>query len=75
MPQRGSREQFTGWSIGLGGPISARLYDKTVEIATRSKKFYLHELWQQAGWFPADSVWRFELQFRRPALGNVRTTA
>lgn len=64
-------EQFSGWSIGLGGPISARLYNKTLEIATRSKKFYLQELWQQAGWFPADAVWRFELQFRRPVLAQL----
>jgi hypothetical protein len=64
-------EQFTGWSVGLGGPISARLYEKTIEIATRSKKFYLHELWKQAGWFPADPVWRFEVQFRRQVLAQL----
>lgn len=64
-------EQFTGWSIGKGGPISARLYDKTLEIATRSKKYYLHDLWGQAGWFAADPVWRFELQFRRAVLAQL----
>ena len=28
---------FSGWSIGLGGVISARLYNKSLEILTRGK--------------------------------------
>lgn len=35
--------QFSGWSIGMGGVIAARLYDKTLEIQT-SGKDYLKEL-------------------------------
>src|SRR5205814_795984 len=27
--------------------------------------------WQLAGWFPADPVWRFELQFRRAVLAQL----
>ncbi|MCF6153932.1 MAG: hypothetical protein E3K36_01505 [Candidatus Brocadia sp.] len=33
--KRWKREAFTGWSIGYGGHISARLYDKTVEKKER----------------------------------------
>jgi hypothetical protein len=67
-------EQFTGWSIGLGGPLSARLYDKKLESETRSKKYYLYDLWQRAGWFAPDPVWRLELQFRRAVLTQLSLT-
>jgi len=62
-------ERFTGWSIGLSSAVSARLYDKNFEIETVSKKYYLRELWERAGWCPIDQVWRLEFQVRRPVLG------
>lgn len=37
---------FTGFSFGLGGDISARLYNKTEEIK-KSKKDYLKPLWKE----------------------------
>ncbi len=42
------RRLFSGWSIGLGGNISARLYNKTLELE-KSKKDYLKPLWLMAG--------------------------
>lgn len=60
---------FTGWSIGRGGDISARLYDKTIEI-TKSNKFFFYEIWQRQGW-NGEKVWRLEFQLRRAFLGQM----
>ncbi|SDH96910.1 replication initiation factor [Nitrosomonas sp. Nm132] len=59
---------FSGWVIGSGGVISCRLYDKTLEIEKQSKKYYLHELWKQAGWNGKDKVWRLEFELKREIL-------
>ncbi len=58
---------FTGWAIGLGGVIVARLYDKAVEII-KSQKSYLIPLWQQAGHEMGEPIWRLEFQFKRDFL-------
>ena len=58
---------FTGYSIGLGGDISARLYDKTREIK-ESGKDYLKSLWIDQGWDQISPVWRLEFQFKRRVL-------
>lgn len=58
---------FSGWSIGLGGIISARLYNKSLEIE-KSKKTYLHDLWKAAGWDGVSPVWRLEFELKREAL-------
>ena len=63
-------DRFTGVSIGLGGDVSARLYDKTFQIESESHQYYLHDLWRDAGWFPADPVWRLEFQLRRAAIAR-----
>ena len=60
-------DDFTGWSIGLGGIISARLYNKSLEIES-SGKGYLKELWQQAGWDGTATVWRLEFELKREVL-------
>ena len=60
--------QFSGWSFGMGGDISARLYDKTLEVEKKSHKFYLHELWHAAGWDGERKVWRMEFQAKRDVL-------
>ena len=60
----------SGWSIGIGGLLSARLYDKTLEI-TKSRKDYLKPLWEAAGWVPGQSVYRLEFQFRREVLQEL----
>ena len=36
--------RFSGWVIGVGGQISARLYDKTLEIAQKNHKPYLLDI-------------------------------
>lgn len=59
---------FSGWVIGSGGVISCRLYDKTLEIEKQSKKYYLHDLWKQAGWNGKDKVWRLEFELKREIL-------
>jgi hypothetical protein len=58
---------FTGYSIGLGGDLSARLYDKTLEIE-ESKKDYLKQLWSEKGWDGRSTVWRLEFQYKRRIL-------
>lgn len=64
------RPHFTGWSIGYGGDISARLYNKTLEIK-KSGKDYLLPIWESAGWKEGHSVWRLEFQYMRELLNQV----
>lgn len=59
--------KFSGWSIGLGGIISARLYNKSLEIE-KSKKTYLHDLWKSSGWDGVSPVWRLEFELKREVL-------
>ncbi len=61
---------FSGWSIGLGGPMGARLYDKTKEL-DKSRKDYLKPLWLSAGWDGDKSVWRLEYQYNRDVLKEL----
>jgi len=58
---------FTGYSIGLGGDISARLYDKTLEIK-ESGKDYMLDIWAAHGWDRTSSVYRIEFQVERKVL-------
>ena len=58
---------FTGWSIGLGGVVAARLYDKLYEIM-KSNKGYLIPLWKAAGWLEGEPIWRLEFEFKRQML-------
>lgn len=60
---------LTGFSIGMGGDISARLYNKTVEIANSNKFFFL-EIWKKQGW-DGERVWRLEFQLRRALLKEM----
>lgn len=64
-------KQFSGFSFGLGGEMSGRLYNKTLELK-KSKKDYLIPLWQQAGWDGQSDVWRLEFQYKRAALTGIR---
>ncbi|MDE2217763.1 MAG: hypothetical protein KGJ87_11510 [Planctomycetota bacterium] len=64
------RGRLTGWSIGQGGEISARLYDKTLEIE-KSHKYYLKEIWANQSWDKEQGVWRLEFQLRREFLGQM----
>lgn len=49
--------------------MSARLYNKILEIV-RSGKDYLLDLWSQAGWQPGEPVWRLEFQIKREVLAQ-----
>jgi hypothetical protein len=64
---------FTGWVVGQGGDLSSRLYEKTVEIEYKSRKFFFHELWQRRGWKLGEKVWRQEFQLRREPLKQLGT--
>ncbi len=61
---------LTGMSIGLGGDISARIYDKTLEIGV-SHKDYLKEIWEKQGWDKIRKVWRLEFQLKRICLKEM----
>ena len=62
-------EKFTGWSIGLGGNIACRLYNKLLEIIT-SGRIDLIPLWGATGRKPEEPVWRVEFQFMREVLAQ-----
>lgn len=62
-------EKFTGWSIGLGGKISCRLYNKLIEIHT-SGRTDLIPLWKAAGWIEGEPIWRVEFQLMRDVLAE-----
>lgn len=64
-------QQFSGWSFGMGGDIGARLYNKCLEIEKKSRKVYLYELWQAAGWDRAATVWRMEFEAKRNVLKEL----
>ncbi|WP_026601369.1 hypothetical protein [Methylomonas sp. 11b] len=64
------KRQFTGWSIGLGGVMGCRLYNKTLELE-KSKKDCLKPLWSAMGWQEGQSVWRLEFEFKRDALKEL----
>jgi hypothetical protein len=59
---------FTGWAIGMGGNIAARLYEKVEEINFKSGKYYLFDLWEANGWNRNQGVWRLEFQILKPVL-------
>lgn len=61
-------QQFTGWTVGLGGNIACRLYNKLLELF-ESHRDDLPPLWQAAGW-DGGHVWRVEFQFRREVLAQ-----
>lgn len=62
-------EKFTGWTVGLGGVIACRLYNKLLEIVESGRDDLL-PLWQDAGWQAGESIWRVEFQFRREAMAQ-----
>lgn len=64
-------EPFTGWVIGMGGNLHARLYEKVVEIVNKSHKTYLFELWQAQGWKEGQKVWRMEFQTEKQTLKQL----
>jgi len=62
-------DKFTGWSIGLGGKMSCRLYDKLLETHASGRADLL-PLWKATGWKQDESIWRVEFQFMREVLSQ-----
>lgn len=60
-------QAFTGWTIGMGGVIGCRLYDKVREVVHSGKAWALN-LWIPAGWQAGQEVWRLEFEFKREFL-------
>lgn len=67
LNQYADKGTFSGWSIGMGGNMGARLYNKILEIVS-SKKAYLIPLWQAAGWDNETPIWRLEFEIKREVL-------
>lgn len=61
----------TGWAIGLGGGIGARLYNKSIEIRQVSAKEFFYDLWAATGWDRESDVWRLEFEVWREVLGEL----
>lgn len=61
---------LTGISIGRG-KVSARLYDKPLEIRQKSKKFWMYDLWGITEIPEHLKLIRVEVQFRREALKSL----
>lgn len=71
VSQYAQDQVFTGWSIGEGGALMARLYHKVLEV-DKSGKTYLFGLWREAGWDGVMPVWRLEFEFRRDILTQLQ---
>jgi len=70
VSQYAQDQNFTGWLIGAGSALIARLYNKQIEIQ-KSGKTYLEPLWREAGWDAVQPVWRLEFQFNREVLDQL----
>lgn len=62
---KGKRD--TGYRIGSGTSISARIYDKSYEIKN-TEKLWFGDIWKLKGWDGKSDVTRVEFQNRRPIL-------
>ena len=59
--------QRSGHTIGQGGDMSIRLYNKTLEISAKGQS-HAKGQWELRGWNPVQAVWRVESQIRRNVL-------
>lgn len=64
------RNEFTGYTFGMGGRLSCRLYNKSLEIEKSGKDYFL-PLWKEGGWDGDSTVWRLEYQFKRSILNEL----
>jgi hypothetical protein len=62
---------FTGVTIGRG-KIIARIYDKGLEVLTKSKKLYMFNIWGFDQIPPGMIVIRIEFQLRREAIKSLQ---
>lgn len=73
IDQYSENHQLTGWTVGRGGDLMARLYDKTLECK-KSQKEYFYPIWLDNGWNEKDTVWRLEFQFKKIVLSQLEIT-
>lgn len=66
-------DTFTGFSFGSRKTVSARIYDKGLELRAQSpdKKTAEHEWWKSNGWDGASDVARVEFEVRGEALDEL----
>lgn len=62
--------RLTGISIGKGN-VAARLYDKPLEIVTKSHKEWMYDVWGISGVPEGFHVIRIEFQLRREAIKDL----
>lgn len=62
--------EFSGFSIGKGNPIMARIYNKTLENKGKGKTWF-ETVWTKNGWDGQKTIWRIEFQLRRKALKEL----
>ncbi|MDD5474894.1 MAG: hypothetical protein PHU03_00090 [Syntrophales bacterium] len=65
-----THRKLNGIRIGKGN-ISARLYDKPLEIRQKSKKFWMYDIWGIDEVPPDQKIIRIEFQLRRPVLKEL----
>jgi len=63
-------DKLTGVMIGSGA-ISARLYDKALEIHQQSKKYWMHDIWRLKKVPSGKKVIRIEFQLRREVIKEL----
>lgn len=69
-----AQQEVTGITVGAGGDVMARIYDKSAELAApgREAKRAIEEArWRALGWDGSD-VTRYESQFRGAALAEFK---
>ncbi len=67
-----SRRRVTGISVGRGGALMARIYDKRAELERNERRREAEESrWKAAGWDGLEPVTRVEFQIRGVALAEM----
>lgn len=67
-----ARRRITGISVGRGGAMMARIYDKRAELERdEDRRGAEEERWTKAGWDGTSSVARVEFQIRGVALTEL----
>lgn len=68
--EHGQGTRITGYTVGAGGPILLRVYDKRTHLAEREpdKREGEELLWKSRGWSGEGPVTRVEFQLRTEAL-------
>ncbi|WP_246314782.1 replication initiation factor domain-containing protein [Paenibacillus foliorum] len=62
--------KFSGFTVGRGNPMMARIYNKSLEIK-KSGKTWFNDVWNENDWNSKNEVWRVEFQLRREVLKEL----